>query len=219
MSSDVRQRLKRLLTEYAACGAGPFEIRVRKRALRAAALTDMDLRHNLLNAYGPLLEDLDRLGLGRFYRMDLAAVIGQDRVERVLNARYAPAPAPPNRAQPRDLRWVLGGVSSMLVASGVMGFGGMKDEVGREMVEFGLVTPVWSAIYQADQTPAALQRAMRNRTIEHLAALPVGSDMWWALKEDPAVSVTVRDRMERDLLARNRDALERAGTAVEAHRP
>lgn len=217
MSSDVRQRLKGLLTEYAACGAGPFEVRVRKRGLRAAALTDMDLRHNLLSAYGPLLDDLDRLGLSRFYRMDLAAVVGPGRVERVLSARYAPAPVPPVRTEPRDMRWVLGGISSMLVASGVMGFGGVQDDAGQKLVEFGVVTPLWSAIYQADQTPAALQRSMRDRTIRHLAALPVGSDMWWALKEDPFVPNTVRERMENDLRVRNRGALERAGVIAEPH--
>lgn len=210
MTADLRQRLKRLLSEYAANGAGPFEVRAKKRGLRPEALTDIELRHNLLNAYGPLLNDLDRLGLSRFYRMDLAAVVGRTRVDRVLSARYTLPPPRARRSRRRDAGWLLGGVSSMLVASGVIGFGIIKDDAAEEVVTFGMTTPIWSAVYQADQTPPPVLRSMRHHALKHLGALPVGSDLWWALKGDPAVPTAVRQRMERDLQVRNRIAVAQA---------
>lgn len=214
MSPDRRQRLDKLLRDHAANGAAPLELRARRRALRTDILTDMELRHNLMMAYGPLLDDLDALGMAQFYRLDLAAVVGRDRVERVLDARYMRPSVRRRRSRRIARRWLLGGVSSLVVASALIGFSVFKDHGLDEFTRLGVTSPVWLAVYRSEKTPAGVRDLMRGQALRYLDQVPIGSGLWRALQADQSLPDDVRDRTGTALKSQDPDVQNTAEGAA-----
>lgn len=199
MSPDRRRRLEKLVRDHAANGAAPFEVRARLRCLRPETLTDMELRQTLMMVYGPVLEDLDSLGLAQFYRLDLARVVGKDRVDRVLGARYARPPVRRRPSRRPGRRWLIGGAASTVVAAVLAGAFVLRNVGFGELAMHGLTSPTLIAIYRSPGTPTVLRDTLRKQTLKHLDQIPVGSDLWWAVKSDVKISVRVRARMDQDL--------------------
>lgn len=114
----------------------------------------MELRHNLMMAYGLLLEDLDALGLSIFYRLDLAAVVGRDRVDRVLHARYAQPTSRLRRARRPSNPRIFGAFSLVLLLFVALGLGLLNTAEIATLAKFSLGSPTGQTVRHAGEIPA-----------------------------------------------------------------
>lgn len=103
----------------------------------------------------------------------------------------------------------------MVVFVAALGLGAFRTGVVTEILRLGVASPIWSAVYRAESTPQRLRELMRDEAVRLLDHVPVGSDLWRALKADTDVPEPVRRRMERDW--RVRENVQKI--ASEDHRP
>lgn len=197
MSASLKAQLTALLTEYARQGQGPFAARVAERRLRVERLTDRELRHHLSMAYGSLLAELERAGLSAFYRKDLGAVVGLDRVQNVIDADKTPLLVVTPSKQPK---WK---AIATLVGIGVIGLLGLqlnhyneKAEWQRKLTPLAIRSKEWAEIYESHDTPDHVKEDMKRRMFADIQALPPTSPIWFDVKLDNDTPPAVKERMD-----------------------